>query len=108
MEIKGRIILIFLSLFSFSIAYSQHAKQKAVAVPPPQPHLYFGKFIPDSVNLAKAAEIASADSLFIKGAPGKVISFDVYTIANKAAITESAFGNRLSKKQKLLIAGIQP
>ena len=105
---KRRIVVIFLTLFSVGVVYCQNAKQKPAVVPVPEPRIYFGKFIPDSVNSARVNEIFLADSMFLKGAAGRIISFDVYSIANKTAITESAFGNKLSKKQKHLIAGITP
>jgi hypothetical protein len=106
MKIIRRIILIFFTLFSTSIVYSQNVKQKTVSSPASA--IFFGKFTSDSVNHARANEIITADSLFVKGGAGKIISFDVYTNNDSVRITESIYGNRLSKKQKLLISKIKP
>ena len=108
MKIEGRAVLSVFALFSAGILYCQEAKQKQGV----GSEIHFGKFSPDVVSNATINEIAVSDSLFMKpgtnALPCKIASFDVYVLSGKVGITETAFSNRLSKKQKTLISKIRP
>lgn len=108
MKISGRFVLAIVALFSATAIYCQTVKQKPGVIS----NIHFGKFLPDSVNTVTVNEIVSADSLFLKSgsesASGKIVSFDVFTLNGKLGIAESAFNNRLSKKQKMLIGKVRP
>jgi hypothetical protein len=104
MIVRGRIVLLLFALFSFGIIFCQNTKQNQ----PPSFRICFGKFLPDSTYIAKTNEVILADSLFVKGGAGRITSFDVYTNSDSVGITESIYGNRLSKKQKLLISKLKP
>jgi hypothetical protein len=104
MIVERRIVLLLFVLLSGSIVYCQNSKQPAASVP----QVCFGKFRTDSLNNARITDILLADSLFLKGLHGRITSFEVYTRSDSVVITESAYGNRLSKNQKLLIRRSKP
>jgi hypothetical protein len=108
MRMKNRIVLLLFALFSAGVTYCQSPKHKTVIASASAPRVFFFNLNNHSTNITRIKEILLADSLFFKNAAGKIISFDVYTSANRTAVTESTFGNRLSKKQKLLIGNLRP
>ena len=107
MKTMIRIVSLSYALISSGIIYCQATKQKHVL----DSKIHFGNFLPDSVYNVKTNEVLSADSVYInpsKGdVAGKVVSFDVYLLSGNMGITEVGYGNRLSKKQKILISKVK-
>ena len=89
---------------SAQIVFSQTKDQEK---PAPSGQVFFGKFEPGKITEVYPLSVLKTDSLHLvvpKGVvSGKIVQFDVYISQGRTGISETAFGNRLSKKQKALI-----
>ena len=104
-----RILIVFaLAVMASGSMYGQGAKEKTS----PSSQIVYGKFTLGSINELSGNQIIKLDSLYILSVPGKetgkIVSYNVFTIIDGRGISEITYGNRLSKKQKILISKVKP
>ena len=105
---KRILIVLVFAVFAGGSIYGQEKREKPAVVSP----VLFGKFTLGSTNECSANQIIKTDSLCVNPigteAPGKIVSYNVSTVKDGLGISETTYGSRLSKKQRVLISKVSP